>query len=338
MSNNVTTKNSSYYRLLQINTFDFRHRSVLLIGASWMAHQFARALKSFDIREVTVISRKETSAKQFHKEYGFNTLTGGFEENLPELPPFDLVIIATPVHVLLPAASCAIQYNQTNLLIEKPGSVYPEKLAQFKENGETQKVRIGYNRLLYPNFHKLKELVKMEGGVSSCRYTFTEWLHSIDFEKDEPEAYERWGISNSLHVISMAHELIGFPCELSTFHKGHLSWHPSGSNFVGAGITEKKIPFSYQADWDSGGRWGIDVITKENVYRLIPLEDLYVCKKGGVLWEKVPFDLAFPDLKQGIAEEIAVMLDEELCEVAEMMTIDKAIRYNEMAEEIFGYS
>ena len=61
--------------------------------------------------------------------------------------------------------------------------------------------------------------------------------------------YSRWGISNSLHVISMAMELIGMPKDISIHQFGKLDWYPSGSVFVGNGISRNDMPFSYHADW-----------------------------------------------------------------------------------------
>ena len=175
------------------------------------------------------------------------------------------------------------------------------------------------------------------GGITSCRFTFTERLGSIDFTKDKPEVYQRWGISNSLHVITMAFELIGMPKEMHSHQYRNLEWHSSGSIFVGDGISSSDIPFSYHADWGSGGRWGIEVNTKENSYQLIPLEDLYVCKKDTGTWNHIEFKSSFPDIKQGITEEIAIMLDEDKEFRDKLPSLNKTVRYNKIAEKIFGY-
>ena len=155
-----------------------------------------------------------------------------------------------------------------------------------------------YNRLVYPNLWKLKELVQSEGVITSCRYTFTELVHTINFNNNRNDVYERWGISNSLHIISMAHDLIGLPKKIDPYQFGKLKWHPSGDRFVGAGVTQENIPFSYHADWSSAGRWGIEIMTPQNAYRLIPLEQLYRCKKGAFDWELVETTTVFPGVKQ----------------------------------------
>jgi hypothetical protein len=79
-------------------------------------------------------------------------------------------------------------------------------------------------------------------------------------------------------------------------------------------------------------------MTKKNAYRLIPLEGLYVCKKGTTEWKPVDFEIAFEDTKFGIAEEIVVMLDDKLERKIGMTTLEKAIQYNKLAEKIFDYN
>jgi len=116
-----------------------------------------------------------------------------------------------------------------------------------------------------------------------------------------------------------------------------LDWHPSGSIFVGSGISNQNIPFSYHGDWTSSGRWGIEVMTRKNAYRLIPLEDLFVCKKGSVKWEKVHFQRSFPEAKPGLAEEIALMLSTDKSDPLDLPSLKNAAQLNKFAEKIFGY-
>ena len=78
-------------------------------------------------------------------------------------------------------------------------------------------------------------------------------------------------------------------------------------------------------------------MTRKNSYRLAPLEDLQVCKKGSINWEKVPFDTAFHDVKNGVAEEMAVMLDRRLEATTGSVSLAKAAEFNKIGEKIFGY-
>jgi len=332
----MITQNYSW--ITDISKEKFQDKSIVLIGTGPMAREYAIAFTQMKITDVTVISKKDKETTDFSDSFDFSILHGGYQQHLPKLKQSDLVVIVTPIPQLLDVAKLAIDSGQKKILIEKPGSLYSDKLISFSKQLTDQTVRIGYNRLLYPSFHKLKSLTEQEGGIMSCNFNFTEWVHTINFELYPSEVYSRWGISNSLHVISMAMELIGMPKSLSSFQQGTLDWHPSGSAFVGSGISENNIPFSYHADWNSAGRWGVEVMTKKNAYRLIPLEGLFVCHKGSVNWEPVQLNTAYPKIKTGIAEQIAIMLNDKKEKEIGLITLEKASQYNKLAEKIFAYT
>lgn len=326
-----------YDWLINIGSLDFGNKSALIIGGSEISKQYATSLSKLGVKDLVIIAKTGSYISDFCKDNKIELKTGGFEKNLPNMEKKDLVIIAPPIPSTLSAAELAIKNGQKNILIEKPGSLYYNELLSFTEKFDTKQVRVAYNRVVYPSFHKLKKLLNNEGGATSCRFTFTEWIDRIDFKKDASEVYDRWGISNSLHVISMALEIIGMPQEIKSYRYGKLNWHKSGSIFVGMGISEKNIPFSYHADWGSGGRWSIEIYTKENSYHLIPLEELYSCPKYSGKIESVSFKAAYPDIKPGIAEEVAIMLDDNSEHISQLVTLEKAAKYNQLAEKIFGY-
>lgn len=330
---------SSFYEwLINVKDLNFSDKTAMIIGGSEISKQYALALLKLGLKDITVIAKTGNYIVDFCKENKINLLVDGFEKNIESVGKVDLSIIAPPIPQTVSATKMAVDNGQKNILIEKPGSLYHQDLTDLKNQYPSLDIKVGYNRLTYPNFHKLKELVKNEGGITSCRFTFTERLSTMDFQKDEPEVYNRWGISNSLHVITMAFELIGMPKEIHTYQYGHIDWHPSGSIFIGSGLSKQNTPFTYHADWGSGGRWGIEVNTKENSYQLIPLEDLYSCKKDTGTWNHVTFDKAYPDVKQGIVEEVAVMLDNNQEYRKKLLSLSDVIEYNKLAEKIFGYT
>ena len=272
----------AYEDLTKINLLDFSKKSVLIIGAGYIAREYVIALLKLKVKNITILGKSEKNLKKFKEFSNVKIISGGYEKNLSKINKKDLVIITTPIEKLMGAATKVIENGHDKILIEKPGSIFKNDLIQLKKLIKKQKVRIGYNRFFYPSFHKLKLLTDNDGGITSCKFDFTEWLHTIGVEKLDNEICKRWGISNSLHVISMALELIGMPKEMNSFQSGKLEWHPTGSIFVGSGISQKKIPFSYHANWGGGGRWGIEVITKSNIYRLTLLEKLLVSKKDSI--------------------------------------------------------
>ncbi len=337
MPNNLKKINEKYDKLKKVHSYSLDDKSVLIIGGGYMGKEYAHALEQLGVNDVTIITKSPKQASDFSDKFHYTILDGGFEKQLPTVGKKDLVIIATPTEFLIPATKLAIKTGQTRILLEKPGSLFHQELFSLNEIIDKQKVRIAYNRLLYPNFNKIKQLAKNEGGITSCKFDFTEWIHKIPFGVYQENEYTLWGISNSLHVITMALELIGMPKEITSFQFGKLAWHTSGSIFVGAGTSEENIPFSYHANWESSGRWMVEIMTKENSYRLMPLEKIFVCKKGTVEWKPVDFQVAFQESKFGIAEEVVAMLDDELEDEIGMVTLEKAIEYNKIAEKIFGY-
>jgi len=328
----------AYEDLIKINLLDFHDKSVLIIGAGYIANEYANALSKLKINDVTIIGKSEENLKKFKQFPNYEIISGGYEINSSKVKKKDLVIITTPIQDLVNITKKVIENGHETILIEKPVSVFKKDLFELEKLIDKQQVRIAYNRFFYPSFHKLKLLTEKDGGIISCKFDFTEWLHTIEVEKYHSDVCKRWGISNSLHVISMVLELIGLPKEMTTHQNGGLEWHPAGSIFVGSGISQKNIPFSYHANWGGGGRWGIEIVTKKNMYRLIPLEKLFVSKKGTVEWKEISLKNAFSDVKEGIAEEIATMLNDELDKKIGMITLKDAIEFNKIAEKIFDYN
>ena len=78
----------------------------------------------------------------------------------------------------------------------------------------------------------------------------------------------KWLYSNSSHVFDLLFFLCGHPKKIKSYVRGKNTWHPKASSFAGAGITNKNIIFSYFADWESGGRWNIDLRTNKKKYIL----------------------------------------------------------------------
>jgi len=337
MSNNLDHYRNSYEVITNINKLNFQNKSIIIIGSGWMAKQYAIALYEMKIKNVVIVSRNKNKVVKLCDEFGYIPIYGNINEELSKIEKKDLTIVATSIDSLFEVTKSAIKNGQRNILIEKPGSLYSNELLNLNKNKENLRIRIAYNRLTYSNFHKLKSIISEE-EISSCNFNFTEILNSINFEKDVKDVYTRWGISNSLHVISMVFELIGFPKDYNFYNSGGLDWHPSSSIFVGSGISENGILFSYHADWDSVGRWGIEIMTKKNAYRLIPLEGLFIRSKNTFEWNKISFDVAYPKIKQGIAEQISIMLESKLEEKIPLTTLEQGARLIDFTEEMLGYN
>lgn len=327
----------SYQTILSLKNRSFSGKRVLLVGAAWMANEYCKALQALGISDVTILSQSLERSGLLGETYGFEVLDGGYEKRFPELGNFDLVILSLPEHECMSALDLAIQHGQHQILVEKPGSLYSHRLQEAHTRVGNARVRVAYNRVTYPNYWMLADRLKAEGGATSVHYMITELVHTIPFGNNPVDFYERWGCANTLHVISMVHALVGMPVDWQAYQNGGFDWHPSGDRFHGAGITDQDCLFSYQGDWTSPGRWGVEVHTRENSYRMIPMEQLHVCPVGQFEYEHLPCELPYPEVKQGVAEQLAVMLDPSLERDVPLIDLLSAATYTSVAETIFNY-
>ncbi|MBC7865865.1 MAG: gfo/Idh/MocA family oxidoreductase [Bacteroidia bacterium] len=201
-----------------------------------------------------------------------------------------------------------------NILVEKPAGIDAadiEKTIKLLE-GKNIFPYVAYNRRFYKSFLTAKKMIDEQGGLLSCHFEFTEWAHEIEKLDKTKEALENWLLGNSSHVIDIAFSIAGQPKEMSCYTSGFLAWHPRAAQFSGAGITGRDVVFSYQANWQSAGRWGVEFNTLEGKLILRPMEKLSFQKKGqlGV----VEIDLNNPedlDFKPGLYKQVEAFLNHE---------------------------
>ena len=308
---------------------------VLVVGAGGMAKDYYKVLgelnASFDF-----VCRSDDSARFFSEETGFMPTAGGVEQYLGSTVPA-CAIVATGVEHLCEAAKSLISKGVKRILIEKPGALYLEQLEVLNtlSKANDAEVFIAYNRRFYKSVSKLRSLVDADGGIQSLSFDFTEWSDSISPLCKGEGVKERWILSNSTHVIDLAFFLAGKPVEMSTFVSGGMSWHPSGSCFVGSGKTDKGVLFSYRSDWNSQGRWGVTVYTKQYSYLLCPLEGLSRIPRNSVVSEVVELDDQIDlEFKPGLYSQVATFLsgaNDSLCR------LDEHLELVPIYERIAGY-
>jgi hypothetical protein len=127
-----------------------------------------------------------------------------------------------------------------------------------------------------------KKRIEEDGGVTSFHFEFTEWSHQIRNLNKHKTELENWFLGNSTHVVDTAFYLCGKPKEISCYHSGGNDWHPNSTIFAGAGVTETAALFSYEANWESAGRWSIDIMTKKHRFVFKPMEKLQIQQIGSV--------------------------------------------------------
>ena len=287
-------------------------KDVWLIGAGPMAIDHANVLQHFGITPV-VIGRGEQSAQKFEKVTGFKVHTGGLdtylEKNQSTIGTF--IIIATGTEALMPTLLKFKDLAFNRILIEKPAAISIEELLKNESNLKaiSDKVFVAYNRRFYPSVVKALELIKEDGGLQSMHFEFTEWSHKIEPLEKAPGVKENWFFANSTHVVDLAFFIAGQPKEWQAYVKqGTLQWHDK-SFYVGAGITEKEVLFSYHSNWESAGRWGIELMTFKRKILLRPMEEVKVIERGTINEQSVELPSGnHSQFKPGLYGQLQVFL------------------------------
>jgi len=262
-------------------------KKVWLIGASLMAQDYIKVLNALNV-ETIVIGRSDVNAKICAEAMDCEVLSGGLDNFLENNPnPCSHAIVSVGAEALYKTTSRLLSYGIRNILVEKPGALHNvefERLLKLSKE-KNANVLIAYNRRFYASTLKAQKLIAKDGGVTSFNFEFTEWGHVIDPLKKAEGVKEKWFLGNSTHVVDLAFFLGGKPKEICSFTNGSLSWHPTASIFSGAGMSENNALFSYQANWESAGRWSVEVLTKEHRFIFKPIEKLQIQKRGSIVQE-----------------------------------------------------
>ena len=262
--------------------------SIWLIGAGIMAQEYVRVLTVLK-QPFEVIGRSESSAISFKKATGIEVKTAGLKSALKKKTAPRVAIVAVGLEQLAEVTKDLIRSGTKYILLEKPGALTFEEIYSLNSlvNEKKAEVLIAYNRRFYHSVQQMRKLIKKDGKALSMNFEFTEWEHVIKNLKTSRGVKKRWLIANSSHVIDLAFNLCGKPKDWKYWHAGSLDWHPSSSRFCGSGITDQGIMFSYLSDWQTPGRWGLEIMTNKRRLILRPMEQLQEIKKGSVLAETI---------------------------------------------------
>ena len=308
--------------------------SLWLIGAGVMAQDYAKVLQGLDM-PFEAIGRGAYSAAEFEKATGKQVRTGGLADALLADKAPENAIIAVGVEQLAPTTAELIRAGVKRIMVEKPAGLDLAEIQSLnriaEENGAS--VLLAYNRRFYGSVQQARQCIVEDGGVLSAQFEFTEWSHLIAPLVKGEGVKERWLLGNSTHVIDLAFHLIGRPADWKCCHAGSIDWHPAAARFAGAGITEKNVMFSYLADWQAPGRWGVELLTAKRRLILRPMEQLQVTPLGTVKVEAIePLDTLDHDYKPGLYRQTQAFLegnDNLFCKLPEQ--VENVRLYSEMA-------
>ena len=311
-------------------------KNVTIFGTGYMGSEYAKACKKLGLENVEFVCRHKESAESFQRKFGYKTISGGLSKYIDAGASGDLAVIATPVEQLTEGLKKVITSDFCHILVEKPVALDSAEINQILNLPNSNKVKVAYNRVNYPSVRKLITLAESDGGITSASFEITEWSHKIDENKFSPEVLKKWGIANTSHVLSIIQQCMGTLSVENAIQADSLSWHPSGAVFCGSGRGKSGAPFSYFGNWKSAGRWGCQVHTERGCYRLIPLEELYFCKKGTIKWEKIEIDSSYTGVKDGVCEQLLAALG--LNTQFRCPNLAFAASLTRASEKIFGYS
>ncbi len=287
--------------------------SCLLVGAGDIATEYAKVLKNLKV-PFQVVGRGEASAAKFYQETGVRPVIGGLTQYFQagESLPMN-AIVAVDIPELASVTTLLTGKGVNRILVEKPLTFDENVLSDLitlKKSHQTD-IYVAYNRRFYSSVLECKKRLTEDGGVTSFNFEFTEWTHQLSKLNLESEVKKNWLLANSTHVIDLAFFLGGEPSEVITFAEKGKVW-PGNTRFVGAGKSNTGALFAYTADWESSGRWRVELLTKKNRYTLCPLEELRVQAIGSLKAEVVKIDNRSDlQFKPGFYGQVSAFLNSE---------------------------
>jgi predicted dehydrogenase len=302
--------------------------SIWIIGAGAMAAEYSKVLGEIG-SEFKVIGRGEASSLLFEKNTGNKVIRGGLKHALKKHCAPIYAIVAVNVNELSELIIELIQAGTKNILVEKPGGLNIDEIEKVEiiSNSYSAKVWVAYNRRFYASVEHARSLIELDGGATSLSFEFTEWSHKLKNLVKPTGVKENWLLGNSSHVIDLAFHLCGPPIEWKGWYSGSLDWHSRSARFSGAGITNKNVLFSYIADWEAPGRWGVEIMTRKRRLILRPMEQLQQILIGSLSIDPVEIDYHLDNkYKPGLFKQVDAFISGNLswlCPISEQLNNSK---------------
>ncbi len=263
---------------------------VLLVGAGEIASVYADVLRCLSVQfDACCVSAD--SARRFGEKHAVQCYAGGLEQlcHSGGGAGYSHAIVALPVSGLSKAAELLLSHGVENVLVEKPAGMDAKEVCTLVERVGAEKAEkhcfVAYNRRFYASVMAAERAIAEDGGVTSFSFDFTELSDRLRLGGIDAVLLEKWEYANSTHVIDTAFFLAGTPARMSCIKAGSLDIHPDAARYAGVGETINKVPFTYTADWDAPGRWGIEINTRKRKLVLRPVEQLSVQHRNSFAME-----------------------------------------------------
>ncbi|MDP7258827.1 MAG: hypothetical protein QF419_05640 [Acidimicrobiales bacterium] len=311
--------------------------SLWLIGAGPMALQYAEVLTAMG-RPFEVVGRSEESAARFEALTGIPVRRGGITTALAGSGPPDQAIVAVGIDQLAMATSALVFGGTRRVLVEKPAGIDSAEIRALGRTVEDvgAEVSVAYNRRYYSSVAAMRKMIEQDGGITSCVFEITEYSDTIVALDIPSTVKESWFLANTSHVVDLVISVCGPPDSLSSQTVGTLPWHPAAAQFVGSGLTERGIPFSYRGDWEAPGRWGVEICTTRRRYVLRPMEELHKVDRESPTIERVEIDDRLDrEFKPGVYLQTLAFLEDDRTLAC---TLSDHVRNCDIYDQIAGYS
>jgi len=307
-----------------------------LVGVGPHAIEYAKVLKKLNV-DFEAIGRGVESCKNFTLMTEKAAHSGGISSAINLLGPPEIAIISVSFDQLSNVAIALIKAGTKKILLEKPGGLNILEINKLHEIAKAfnASVYIAYNRRFYSSTTYVMDRIKEDGGVTSCIFEFTEWAHTIAPWQVPVKVKEALIFANSSHVIDLAFYICGKPLEWKSWCQGKIFWHPSAARFAGAGVTEDGVLFSYHADWEAPGRWGLEILTRKHRFILRPMEKLFVTEIGSIAVNQVELnDNLDIEFKPGLYKQTQAFLEGK---TDEFCTLEEQYQMAPIYSKIAGY-
>lgn len=271
-------------------------KKVLLIGPGYMGREYCKVLLAQGYDPV-VIGRGKESASRFTEETGVCVEWLDLQLALKEIGEMpEYAIVASIEESQADNTVTLVKAGVKNILLEKPGGMFISDLEKVSKIATeyNANVYIAYNRRFYASTDRALQIIAEDGGVRDAVFEITEWNEIIgNAVKNRSTAIKEEILSsNSSHVIDLFMFFCGEPVDYECYVKSDplLTWHKTGCIYTGAGITNKDILFSYHADWNAPGRWGLELLTLKHRIIFKPMEQLKIQNINSVEINDVDID------------------------------------------------
>lgn len=277
-----------------------------------MAVAYAKALLAQGVA-FEAVGRGQASAAAFSAATGIRPAEGGLSQYLSNqrIDAARPVVVAVPISQLAAATKQLIAAGARTLLVEKPAGLDRDEIAGVlsTEKPAGAKIYVAYNRRFYASVDAARRIIAEDGGVSSFHVDFSELTERIVTPDKDPAVLANWVLGNASHMLDLAFFLGGAPETMSGTVAGSLPWHPAAAVFAGHGRTRSGALFTWHADWNSAGRWGLDVRTPKRRLLFQPVEKLQVQDKSGFALLEAPIDDRLDrDFKPGVYRQLEAFL------------------------------